>query len=142
MAHVYAHCDFFRNNIWFQHTNRKMIDVMANHATRVRRYIDRYGYDEVEAFIDVCLSLEDLIDPHSVFMRRQPAAKRREINKPETKDDVVRYPAKQYMDRFINPPDQLQKQRSKMEQDRDKGAGSDPPGRCAMSCCFCCDARR
>ena len=40
MAHVYAHCDFFRNNIWFQHTNRKMIDVMANHATRLCRYID------------------------------------------------------------------------------------------------------
>ena len=23
MAHVYGHCDFFKNNQWFSHTNRK-----------------------------------------------------------------------------------------------------------------------
>jgi stage V sporulation protein R len=44
MAHVYGHCDFFKNNIWFSKTNRKMMDQMANHATRIRRYMDRYGY--------------------------------------------------------------------------------------------------
>ena len=43
MAHVYGHADFFKNNIWFAHTNRKMIDEMANHGTRVRRYLERYG---------------------------------------------------------------------------------------------------
>src|ERR1700741_5468491 len=26
MAHVYGHCDFFKNNAWFAHTSRKMID--------------------------------------------------------------------------------------------------------------------
>jgi len=41
MAHVYAHCDFFKNNRWFAHTNRKMMDEMANHATRVWRHIER-----------------------------------------------------------------------------------------------------
>ena len=30
MAHVYGHCDFFKNNQWFSRTNRKMIDEMAN----------------------------------------------------------------------------------------------------------------
>ena len=34
MAHVYGHCDFFKNNLWFSHTNRKMVDLMANHSTR------------------------------------------------------------------------------------------------------------
>ena len=71
MAHVYAHCDFFKNNVWFAKTNRRMIDEMANHATRVRRYIERYGLEKVERFIDTCLSLENLIDPHSVFMQRE-----------------------------------------------------------------------
>jgi stage V sporulation protein R len=70
MAHVYGHCDFFKNNYWFSRTNRRMMDEMANHATRVRRYIKRHGLDRVEKFIDTCLSLEDLIDPHSVFMQR------------------------------------------------------------------------
>ena len=56
MAHVYGHCDFFKNNFMFAHTNRHMIDEMANHATRVRRYIERFGLDKVESFIDSCLS--------------------------------------------------------------------------------------
>ena len=67
MAHVYGHCDFFKNNKWFSRTNRKMMDQMANHATRVRRYIDLHGIERVERFIDTCLSLENLIDRHSPY---------------------------------------------------------------------------
>ncbi|MFI4874750.1 MAG: SpoVR family protein, partial [Blastopirellula sp. JB062] len=67
MAHVYGHCDFFKCNYWFSQTNRKMIDNMANHGNRIRRYMDRFGVEEVENFIDNCLSVEDLIDIHSPF---------------------------------------------------------------------------
>ncbi len=67
IAHVYAHADFFKHNMWFAHTNRNMLDEMANHATRIRRYVDTYGVDQVEAFIDACLSLENLIDPQNPF---------------------------------------------------------------------------
>ena len=70
MAHVFAHCDFFKNNLFFAHTNRKMIDEMANHATRIGRYMDRFGTEVLEFLIDSCLSLENLIDPHSPFMTR------------------------------------------------------------------------
>ncbi|HVC97494.1 MAG TPA: SpoVR family protein, partial [Pirellulales bacterium] len=35
MAHVYGHCDFFKNNYWFSQTDRKMMDHMANHGQRV-----------------------------------------------------------------------------------------------------------
>src|SRR3990172_9854795 len=64
MAHVHAHCDFFKNNLWFAHTNRKMVDEMANHATHVRRYIERYGLENVENFIYNSPSIEDLIALH------------------------------------------------------------------------------
>src|SRR5882762_3692024 len=57
MAHVYGHCDFFKNNYWFSHTSRKMMDEMANHGNRIRRHMDRYGVEEVETFIDACLSI-------------------------------------------------------------------------------------
>jgi len=67
MAHVYGHCDFFKNNKWFSKTNRKMMDEMANHATRIRRYIDLYGLSKVENFIDTCLSLDNLIDRHAPY---------------------------------------------------------------------------
>ncbi len=55
-----------------------MVDEMANHATRIQRYVDRYGTDKVEAFIDCCLSLENLVDFHWPYIRR------REEERPET----------------------------------------------------------
>ena len=48
ISHVFGHVDFFKNNFFFSKTNRRMVDQMANHATRVRRYIDRQGIDPVE----------------------------------------------------------------------------------------------
>src|SRR4051794_26835593 len=71
MAHVCGHVDFFKNNYYFSKTNRKMIDGMANHATRVRKNIERHGIDKVETFIDTCLSLENLIDPMSQYIVRK-----------------------------------------------------------------------
>src|SRR5271154_2898537 len=70
MCHVYGHCDFFKNNAYFSQTSRKMMDEMANHGNRVRRYMDRFGVEEVENFIDACLSIEDLIDIHPPFIKR------------------------------------------------------------------------
>src|SRR5918997_888232 len=72
IAHVYGHCDFFKNNLWFSQTNRKMMDEMANHATHVRKHVEKHGYDVVERWLDVCLSVEHLIDPHSMFLNRGP----------------------------------------------------------------------
>lgn len=85
MAHVYGHCDFFRNNLYFSQTNRKMMDEMANHATRIRRYMDRFGADALEFFIDCCLSLENLVDVHTPLIRRQEegrAAEPRDAGQP------------------------------------------------------------
>src|SRR3990172_4288287 len=57
MAHVYAHCDFFKNNLSFSKTSRKMMDEMANHGTRLRRFMDRWGVEKVEDWIDIGLSI-------------------------------------------------------------------------------------
>jgi stage V sporulation protein R len=112
MAHVYGHCDFFKCNHWFSQTNRKMIDEMANHGNRIRRYIDRFGIEEVESFIDACLSIEDLIDIHSPFIQRYDKqdkyAFRDHTEEEEELPASSRFDAKHYMDRFINPPDVLQ----------------------------------
>jgi stage V sporulation protein R len=63
MAHVYGHADFFKHNLWFAPTERKMLDAMADHSTRVRRYIDVFGLEAVERFLDLAQSLDTLIDP-------------------------------------------------------------------------------
>jgi len=63
MAHVFGHADFFRHNCWFQATDRKMLDRMAHHGSRVRRFVDAYGQDTVDQFLDQAISLDNLIDP-------------------------------------------------------------------------------
>ncbi|HUG91418.1 MAG TPA: SpoVR family protein [Planctomycetaceae bacterium] len=116
IAHVYGHCDFFKNNAWFSKTNRKMLDQMANHAARVHRYVDKHGYEAVEEFIDACLSLDDLIDPHSPFIKRTETKPKRRIDgrdeKPPVDDERAsgRFPSKGYMDSFINPPAVLERE--------------------------------
>lgn len=67
MCHVYGHNDFFKNNMWFSNTNRKMMDVMANNGSKIRRYMDRHGVNKVERFIDRVLSLENLLDINHLF---------------------------------------------------------------------------
>ena len=94
IAHVYGHCDFFKTNTSFSKPDRRMLDEMANHATRVRRHIDRHGLQRVEKFIDACLSLDNLIDPHSVFMRRERRKLPGEQPEDDKPDEAVRYPAK------------------------------------------------
>jgi len=120
MAHVFGHVDFFKNNTWFQHTNRKMLDQMANHAVRVRQHVDRHGQDEVEEWIDICLSLENLIDPHSPHIARSRDRSAAELEEIQLHDGVHKLPARDYMDKYINPPEFLEAQRQKRSEERQK----------------------
>ncbi len=126
MAHVYGHCDFFKNNQWFAHTSRKMMDEMANHGNRIRRYMDEVGIEKVESFIDTCLSIEDLIDIHSPFIRRRELKNRYDFSgddKPDRKEPA-RFEAKNYMDPFINP-----RNRRKSEEDEEPAPARKVPER-------------
>ncbi len=123
MAHVYGHVDFFKNNIWFSKTNRKMLDAMANHAVRIRHYMDEFGQDSVENFIDLCLSIDNLIDPHLPF---QEAKKSQNTSTASSSGMPSSAPVQQeigrlkndrsYMDKYINPPEFLEAQKKKMQE--------------------------
>ena len=71
IAHVLGHTDFFKHNVYFSRTNRRMIDAVSSHAARMTEYEFRYGRKTVERILDAVLSIEEHIDPH-VFMRRAP----------------------------------------------------------------------
>lgn len=118
IAHVYGHCDFFKNNYWFSKTNRKMLDQMANHANLIRSFIDDVGHDEVEDWIDVCLSLENLIDIHAPFYESaKGGAGDDESYRP---DPVSKLPAKKYMDAYINPQDFIDQQKLRQKEERER----------------------
>ncbi|WP_338824898.1 hypothetical protein MHOCP_04570 [Moorella humiferrea] len=67
IAHVFAHSDFFKNNIHFVPTSRNMVETMAVHAEKIREYEFKYGRREVEIFLDAALSIQEHIEPPSVF---------------------------------------------------------------------------
>lgn len=128
MAHVYGHCDFFKNNIFFSHTNRHMMDQMANHRIKALRHIDKHGYDTVEAFIDNCLSIDNLIDNYGPLIKRH-----------NTDDEIAKSMAevptvhklkvgRQYLDHYINPKEFLDDQKKKMidEQKKQRNFPSEP----------------
>ncbi|MBN2724866.1 MAG: SpoVR family protein [Deltaproteobacteria bacterium] len=115
MAHVMAHNDFFKNNFTFSKTERHMINEMANHSVKVRRAMEKYGVEEIENFIDVCLSIENLIDVYSPFIQRAPMEP--PVDTGETRIDlsaVHRFETKPYMENFINPPEYMESQKQKL----------------------------
>ena len=135
IAHVYGHADFFLNNMWFSKTDRKMLDTMGNHSKIVNMYVDRYGEESVESFLDICLSIDSLVDKHSIFIQRKSTPVRKMASpldeKIENIDDAIDIfdidPEKQYMDEFINKKEDIEKLRKearddkKEEDERDKG---------------------
>ncbi|MBN8237231.1 SpoVR family protein [Halobacillus kuroshimensis] len=66
VAHVLAHCDFFKNNARFQNTKRDMVESMAATAERIAAYDKLYGKEEVESFLDAVLAIQEHIDPSLV----------------------------------------------------------------------------
>lgn len=129
MAHVYGHNDFFKNNITFSRTNRKMMDEMANHGNRIRRFMERVGEEEVENFIDSCLSLENLIDIHSPFIKRREQASRydfRDDEEPAEAGSSKFQNQKDYMDPFINPPALLREEARQREVQRQEAVKTFP----------------
>jgi stage V sporulation protein R len=114
MAHVYGHCDFFKNNFCFENTNRKMMDEMANHGSRIHRYIEKYGFEEVERFLDACLSIEELINYHNTDFERNQVKRHPQPDVPDRA--AKKFESKDYMDSYINPKEYVEKQRQALSE--------------------------
>ncbi len=120
MSHVYGHVDFFKNNFSFAHTDRKMMDTMANHGTKIRRYIDRYGMEKVEGFIDCVLSLDNLIDRHAPFIQRSEDKQERPERDAPLGEVAKLRADREYMQGYINPKEFIEEQRQKMVDDHER----------------------
>ncbi|WP_392391113.1 SpoVR family protein [Oceanobacillus profundus] len=78
IAHVLAHCDFFKNNVRFSNTRRDMVESMTATAERIADYEMLYGKDEVESFLDAILSIQEHIDP-SIIRSKLPIVDEDEV---------------------------------------------------------------
>jgi len=118
IGHVYAHCDFFKNNAYFTNTNRRMIDGMANHGNRIQGFADRFGFDEVEEFVDICSSIDNLIDANALF--EDVNVSRNSMEEPAAEASVKKLKSKSYMDPYINPPEYLEQKKEELRQAREQ----------------------
>src|SRR5947209_13924975 len=108
-AHVFGHTDFFKNNAYFQHTSRRMIDKVSIHAERITKYEFDHGKAEVERFLDAVLSIQEHVDYNLLLHGDDPTKKE------ETKSTQ---PTSEYDDLW-----NLDKKAKKAAEERDKKPG-------------------
>jgi stage V sporulation protein R len=107
-AHVFGHTDFFKNNAYFQHTSRRMIDKVSVHAERIAKYEFDHGKDVVERFLDAALSIQEHID-YNLFLHN-------EEEKPE--EEAKTKPSSEYDDLWG-----LDEKARRAEEERDRMRG-------------------
>lgn len=88
IAHVLGHVDFFKNNVYFSKTNRRMVDEVSAHAKRISDYEYQYGRKTIEEFLDAVLSIEEHIDPNFFIKKDQEVGKGKKSNKEGRYDDL------------------------------------------------------
>lgn len=116
VAHALGHCDFFKNNIYFSQTSQNMMNQLANHGTRIRRYMARWGKERVTEFIDNVLRVDTLIDTKKAWERKK-------VRNPIIKDERnYRHPSRlkvgegrDYMEPYINTEDWRKKQLERID---------------------------
>lgn len=114
IAHAIGHNDFFKNNIFFEPTDDNMMNKLANHGTRIRKYMARWGYEVVTEFIDHCLRLDTLIDPNKAW-------KKKNIKEVVVRDErIYAHPDRlhsknNYMDEWVNKKDFIENQKSEIK---------------------------
>ncbi len=110
-AHVFGHTDFFKNNAYFQHTSRRMIDKVSIHAERIAKYEFDHGKPEVERFLDAVLSIQEHVD-YNLLLREDD---------PEKKEEKTTTIEGEYDDLWG-----LEKKARKAEEEREKQRGKPP----------------
>ena len=90
IAHVLGHVDFFKNNVYFSKTNRRMVESVSTHSRRIMEYEFKHGRKAVENFLDAVLAIEEHIDPN-FFIKRdvspEEEKRRAELRPPEGRYD-------------------------------------------------------
>jgi len=88
VAHVFGHCDFFKNNLTFRNTSRQMMDSMTAAAGRIMEYEYIYGKGQVEIFLDAALALQEHVDPTGELGRPKEEKNLWEVKKASPYDDL------------------------------------------------------
>lgn len=116
IAHATGHNHFFKNNIFFAQTSQNMMNELANHGSRIRRYMSEWGKEKVGRFLDKLLCIDTLIDPASAWKKveyKEPVYRvKRKYNHPrrlQVEHD--------YMEDWINTPEWTKQENKRIEEE-------------------------
>jgi len=118
IAHATGHNDFFKNNIHFSATDTNMLNKMANHGTRIRKYMARWGKERVIEFLDWVMRLETLIDGSDAWSEK--ISKNVIIRDERTYRQPRRLKVEQdrlYMEPFINTKEFRDKENERIQEE-------------------------
>ena len=105
----------------------------------------RFGVEEVETFIDACLSIEDLIDIHSPFIKRRDDADRYDFDDAHDEEEHARAAGRVsgqgLHGSFINPPARAGG-RGRATQARSASRRRTFPAEPSATCCCSCWSTR
>ncbi|MCR6545026.1 SpoVR family protein [Dehalobacterium formicoaceticum] len=88
IAHVFAHCDFFKNNAWFAKTNRDMIETMSVNAEQIREYEFLHGQREVEKILDSALAIQEHIDFYQIVKEKEEPEYQKKCQRENPYEDI------------------------------------------------------
>lgn len=118
IAHALGHNDFFKNNIFFEKTNKNMLNQFASNGTKIREYRARWGKEKVTEFIDHVLRINKLIDLN-VLWDQNDYIQKSHFDKREWKhpNRILMPAGHEYMNDYINRKDWLKQQREEIEEE-------------------------
>ena len=116
IAHATGHNDFFKNNIHFSATDTNMLNNMANHSSRIKKYMARWGKEKVTEFLDYLLRIDTLVDGasawHQKVIKDRNIIDKRNYRFPKRlKVDSDRF----YMDNYINTKEFKERENEKVK---------------------------
>jgi stage V sporulation protein R len=116
VAHALGHADFFKNNIYFSQTSQNMMNELANHGARIRRYMTRWGKERVTEFIDHVLRIDTLIDPSKAWEpKRYKDRVTKDARKYHQPGRLKVEDGHDYMEDYLNTEEWIKKQHEQIE---------------------------
>jgi len=123
MAHVCAHVDFFKNNAWFQRSDRNMLATSRAASERIDGYRKEHGEQTVDDFLTDCMKIENLIDARVPYADKARAKKNDHGKAFKKGEDLFRFRSDlDYLDDFINPREWIKAQREALKNRQERAS--------------------
>ncbi|QST02133.1 SpoVR family protein (plasmid) [Pontibacillus sp. ALD_SL1] len=102
VAHVLAHSDFFKHNVHFKKTDKRMLQQLKQATELFSDYEEQYGKERVEDVIEVALSVQEHPDILTFYAENSPHLEEFERHLLEVIRDQYTYFLPQVKTKIIN----------------------------------------